>query len=233
MPRSCGTPTARAEPQHGVTSVVMGNCGLTLAPAQARRPRDASSRASCAWRPSRASPWKSACPGAGRPIGDYLDALEGRVGLNVGGLVGHIALRQYVMGEESVEREATRRRDRRACRRSCARRWRAARWACPRTATSATCARTASRSPAAWPTPRSSTPCADVLGELNAGVIETIVGLQHASSSIAWYDQLARRSGRPVIWQSVLHRWAAAELSGASSSTALRRPSATATAPTA
>ena len=39
--------------------------------------------------------------------GEYLDALEGRLGINAGGLVGHIAVRQNVMGEESVERKAT------------------------------------------------------------------------------------------------------------------------------
>ena len=39
--------------------------------------------------------------------GEYLDNLEGKVGINVGGLVGHIAMRHNVMGEEAVERAAT------------------------------------------------------------------------------------------------------------------------------
>ena len=38
--------------------------------------------------------------------GDYLDSLEGRLGINVGGLVGHIALRHYVMGQEAADRAA-------------------------------------------------------------------------------------------------------------------------------
>jgi N-acyl-D-amino-acid deacylase len=49
---------------------------------------------------------------------------------------------------------------------------------------------------------------ADVLGELSSGVTETVVGLSTVEQ-LAWYDQLARRSGRPVLWQSVMHRWAA------------------------
>ena len=39
--------------------------------------------------------------------GEYLDNLEGKVGINVGGLVGHIAVRHHAMGEEAVERKAT------------------------------------------------------------------------------------------------------------------------------
>ena len=34
-------------------------------------------------------------------------ALDGNVGVNAGFLVGHCAIRRYVMGEEAVEREAT------------------------------------------------------------------------------------------------------------------------------
>jgi N-acyl-D-aspartate/D-glutamate deacylase len=51
----------------------------------------------------------------------------------------------------------------------------------------------------------------DVLSELNSGVIETIRGLHHAEH-IDWYDALARRTGRPVMWQIVIHRWADPDL---------------------
>jgi N-acyl-D-amino-acid deacylase len=37
---------------------------------------------------------------------DYLDSLEGRLGINVGGLVGHIPLRHFVMGQETADRPA-------------------------------------------------------------------------------------------------------------------------------
>src|SRR5439155_1584504 len=46
----------------------------------------------------------------------------------------------------------------------------------------------------------------DVLAEANAGVIETINGLNRLEH-LAWYDALARRTGRPIIWQNIQHRW--------------------------
>jgi len=84
----------------------MGNCGLTLAPLKdgdedaivksfvrvEAIPRHALEKG-IKWR------WHS--------FGEYLGALEGNVGVNVGCLVGHIAVRQDVMGEDSVAREAT------------------------------------------------------------------------------------------------------------------------------
>ena len=45
----------------------------------------------------------------------------------------------------------------------------------------------------------------DVLGDMNSGIIETIAGLHQPEHSV-WYDHLARRSGRPIIWQTVLSR---------------------------
>jgi N-acyl-D-aspartate/D-glutamate deacylase len=38
---------------------------------------------------------------------EYLGGLEGRIAVNAGFLVGHCALRRYVLGEESLEREST------------------------------------------------------------------------------------------------------------------------------
>lgn len=91
---------------HGVTSVFAGNCGFTLAPSRSEdvdylcrmlskvegMSLDAL-RAGIDWR------WES--------FGEYLDALDGNVGVNIGFLVGHVALRHYVMGDAALEREAT------------------------------------------------------------------------------------------------------------------------------
>ena len=38
---------------------------------------------------------------------DFLDRLDGRLGVNAGFLVGHCALRRYVMGEQAIGHEAT------------------------------------------------------------------------------------------------------------------------------
>lgn len=88
---------------HGVTSVVMGNCGVTFAPC---RPGD---RATLAAMMESVEDIPGDAILAGMPwdwvsFGDYL-ASVGRMpkAINVGGLVGHSALRQYVMGERGFD----------------------------------------------------------------------------------------------------------------------------------
>ncbi|MET0888173.1 MAG: amidohydrolase family protein, partial [Mycetocola sp.] len=92
---------------HGVTSVVMGNCGFTLAPARAgarelvvrnlERAEDISAEAMAAgieWS------WES--------FSEYLGALD-RLdkGINYGTQIGHSALRTWAMGERAFEGAAT------------------------------------------------------------------------------------------------------------------------------
>jgi N-acyl-D-aspartate/D-glutamate deacylase len=100
-------PLATPSNVHGVTTVVAGNCGFTLAPLHAadadylRRmmarvegmPLEALEHG-VDWR------WES--------FGEYLDRLDGRIGVNAGFMVGHCALRRYVMGAEAIGHEATR-----------------------------------------------------------------------------------------------------------------------------
>src|SRR4029079_16039501 len=40
-------------------------------------------------------------------FGEYLDALEGRIAVNAGFMVGHCALRRYVMGPDAVGGQPT------------------------------------------------------------------------------------------------------------------------------
>ena len=44
---------------------------------------------------------------AAAALGDFLDGLDGRIGVNVGANVGHCAVRRYVMGDDASERTAT------------------------------------------------------------------------------------------------------------------------------
>jgi N-acyl-D-aspartate/D-glutamate deacylase len=93
---------------HGVTTVVAGNCGFSIAPV--RRPgvellartlqhvEDMSFDTL-----SSGVPWDDF-----ETFPQYLDAVEGRgVGLNYGCYVGHTAVRLFVMGPEAYERPAT------------------------------------------------------------------------------------------------------------------------------
>ncbi len=90
---------------HGVTSVVMGNCGVTFAPV---RPHDraylAEMMESVEDIPARSI--MDGLPWSWETYGEYLDALDLMPkGINVGGMVGHCALRYYAMGERSLSLE--------------------------------------------------------------------------------------------------------------------------------
>ena len=92
---------------HGVTSVVMGNCGFTLAPCREteadlvfrnlERAEDIAREAMLAgieWR------WET--------YPEYLDVVDALPkGINYAGYIGHSALRTYVMGPRAFEEQAT------------------------------------------------------------------------------------------------------------------------------
>ena len=88
---------------HGVTSVVMGNCGVTFAPC---RPDDRATLAemmeSVEDIPRDAI--LNALPWDWETYGEYYDSIDRLAkGPNTGGLVGHSAVRTYVMGERGLD----------------------------------------------------------------------------------------------------------------------------------
>jgi N-acyl-D-aspartate/D-glutamate deacylase len=99
-------PIASPSCWHGVTTVMAGNCGFTLAPA---RPDDVDWLAGML---SRVEGMSRAALGEGLlfhggSFGEFWSRFRGKVGVNVGGYVGHSAVRRYVMGDDASEREAT------------------------------------------------------------------------------------------------------------------------------
>lgn len=93
---------------HGVTTVVAGNCGFSIAPT---RPRDVSLLARTLQHVEDMSfdtlaagvPWDRF-----ETFPQYLDAVEsGGVALNYACYVGHTAVRLYVMGDDAYERPPT------------------------------------------------------------------------------------------------------------------------------
>ena len=198
-------PYGTCEPQHGVTSVVMGNCALSLAPVRSGI-EDAIVKSFIRVEAIPRIALEQGVKWNWHTYGEYLDNLEGKVGINVGGLVGHIAVRHHAMGEEAVERKATgtelqkmrglvldameggalgmstNRNDRHM-----------------REDGKPVASRLADD--------EEFFALCDVLADRNAGVIETILG-RNKVEHFQWYHDLAKRTQRPILWQSLQHRWA-------------------------
>ena len=92
---------------HGVTTALLGNCGVTFAPC---KPQDVELLAAMMETvediPKNAI--LTGLPWDWEDYGGYLDAIERlNPALNVAGMVGHCAVRFYVMGERAVEEQAT------------------------------------------------------------------------------------------------------------------------------
>jgi N-acyl-D-aspartate/D-glutamate deacylase len=94
-------------PSHGVTTVITGNCGLTMAPV---RPGDEEWLAKLFSKVEAMSidALNAGVPFGWQSYGELLDALSARgVGINMGVMVGHSTVRRYVMGDAASERNAT------------------------------------------------------------------------------------------------------------------------------
>jgi N-acyl-D-aspartate/D-glutamate deacylase len=91
---------------HGVTSVIGGNCGFTLAPLK-ESDADFTRRMMAKVEGMPLAALENGVGWSWETFGEYLDGLEGGIAVNAGFLVGHCALRRYVLGEEATEREST------------------------------------------------------------------------------------------------------------------------------
>src|SRR6202011_607936 len=98
-------PLCSFSPDHGCTTVVFGNCSLALAPVRPGTekrvaeflsyveaiPMDVLNTVEVDW----------------ETIPQYMDKLDRHLGVNVGNLIGHTAVRYYVMGDDCQKRTAT------------------------------------------------------------------------------------------------------------------------------
>ena len=99
-------PSASPSNVHGVTTVIGGNCGFSIAPL---RPSDAAYTREmlASVEGMSVAALEEGVPWDWHSFGDFLDRLDGQVAVNAAFLVGHCALRRYVMGADAVGREAT------------------------------------------------------------------------------------------------------------------------------
>jgi N-acyl-D-amino-acid deacylase len=96
-------PAASSSCWHGVTTVVLGNCGVTFAPIRPGQEKYLAGMMDSV-EDIPADTIMAGLPWGWESYGDYLQALrQRRLGVNVGGMIGHAALRYYVMGARSLD----------------------------------------------------------------------------------------------------------------------------------
>lgn len=97
--------TLSPSPFHGVTSIIGGNCGFSIAPLAPGAGEYLMKMLSRV----EGMPLESlqeGVPWNWESFGEYLDQLEGRLSINAGFMVGHSAIRRSVMGERATGSEA-------------------------------------------------------------------------------------------------------------------------------
>jgi len=102
----CWDPEARPSLEHGVTSIVPGNCSLSLAPLR----KDQRGRLSRMFRQIEEMPEAAFDDGIdwrwGESFEAWVEALAKNLAINVAPLVGHSSIRLFVMGEDAAGRAA-------------------------------------------------------------------------------------------------------------------------------
>jgi N-acyl-D-aspartate/D-glutamate deacylase len=189
-------------PWHGVTTVVMGNCGFGVAPTRPdhrglimRTLEKVEGMSLDALEAGLGEAWPF------ETFPEYLDAVERRgTALNVAVLLGHTPLRLYVMGEDATERPATP--DEIARMRALVRE------AVDAGAIGfATSKASTHIGYAGKPVPSRAAQFAEVealagaLGEAGRGIVQATVG---RNLFFKEFETLARATGRPVTWTALL-----------------------------
>ncbi|MEZ5321463.1 MAG: amidohydrolase family protein [Microthrixaceae bacterium] len=204
----CWDPLMTSSSWHGVTSVVMGNCGMTFAPL---RKGDAATLASLmeSVEDIPASAIVEGLTWEWETYGQYLDAVDAvPKGINAGGYVGDVALRTYVCGDASCDPdfEASRQElDEMAALVEEALLAGAVGYSISRSLTHRT---PDGRSvPGTWSDPAEFFAIAEPLGRLGAGLIECAPRYNESDGStsrvdaeMSWIAELSRRTGRPFTF---------------------------------
>lgn len=106
-PQLCWDSYATPSIEHGITTVVTGNCSLSLAPIRDRAAADKIVSMFGVIEDIKQRTFDEAVPFTWNSFPEYLDHIRPRLGINVGALIGHSAIRLFVMGAASQERAAT------------------------------------------------------------------------------------------------------------------------------
>jgi len=98
--------TLSPSPLHGITTVIAGNCGFTIAPLREEH-GDYLMRMLARVEGMPLESLQQGVPWNWHSFGEWLDRLDGTLAINTGFMVGHSAIRRLVMGERAVGNEAT------------------------------------------------------------------------------------------------------------------------------
>ena len=106
-PQLCWDSHATPSIEHGITTVITGNCSLSLAPIRDRAAADKIVSMFGVIEDIKQRTFDEAVPFTWSSFPEYLDYIRPKLGINVGALIGHSAIRLFVMGAASQERAAT------------------------------------------------------------------------------------------------------------------------------
>jgi N-acyl-D-aspartate/D-glutamate deacylase len=199
---------------HGVTSVVIGNCGVTFAPVRAEdHTYIAEMMESVEDIPARSI--LDGLPWDWQTYGDYLSWLDRTsLGVNVGGMVGHTALRYFSMGERSLEEDSTPTADELTTMTELldeALEHGALGWSTSRTLRHRV--PDGRYVPGTWAQPDELLAFADVLARRGRGVIEVSPRFDgdgpaepRVDAELSWMEAVSRAAGRPLTF-NLSHTW--------------------------
>jgi N-acyl-D-aspartate/D-glutamate deacylase len=229
-------PAATSSCWHGVTTVVLGNCGVIFAPVRPGQERYLAGMMNSV----EDIPTDTIMAGLDwgwETYGDYLRALGRRpLGVNAGGMVGHSALRYYVMGERSLDQnESATAEDIKAMADVLAEAMDAGALGFSTSRSFMHTVPDGTPLPGTFALPDELAGIADVLAQRGKGVIEVVPRTgerdgperQNSVAEMAWMEQVSRACGRPLtfaitqsdrrpgLWSWVMHETAAARGRGA------------------
>ena len=105
-PQLCWDGLATPSIEHGITTIVTGNCSLSLAPIKGKEDADKIVSMFGVIEDIKKATFDEAVPFSWNSFPEYLDHIRPKLGINVGALIGHSAIRLYVMGKDSQKRSA-------------------------------------------------------------------------------------------------------------------------------
>ena len=202
-------PLATSSCFHGVTTVIPGNCALALAPCN-EQDRETILKSFERVEAISLDALRAGVKWGWTTFPQYLDRLRGHLGVNVAALMGHCALRQFVMGGAAMERAATPAEIHQM------------KEVLKAGVRAGAIGFSTNQNPVhmyADGTPIQSRfandeeiiELASALGEINQGAVQISRGSLGVSvpipESLKLFEEISSRSGRPVIWQSIAHRW--------------------------